>query len=459
MWLHDNFGILVMSGFVDSMSIDRNETIAAGTVFMQFSHSEVLWDLFNLQVVEFVYFLSPHHAAVTLMENVQKLKAGTPAGLKWLIDKVKDYNATMKVKHKPHKGHGRGSGSASSSSSTTKGQAYTGDEQWWEFSPPDVRYVDMIMVSLHKSTYEQLLQSTEFQLEGRVAYSRHWKTAHREPIVRRPNIGLLAQNEVNVTLNNFLFQKDYSQMVTALQDSFRDQIMKLSPELKALHGIPEGQIQMTLVPNPQGVRSLWRLITEESVAKYLCLKLHCLTYVIENIKCSVQFSSQHVQLNTAQIQDRFRSLCLTDKTDEGELPPQYQQPGPMPQQHQQQPAQQQQQWPNQHQQQPAQQQQQLPQQHQQQPVQQQQQLPQQHQQHPAQQQQQVPQPAQQQQCAVPVPQLFNQQPLTSGLMTQAQPMQTNWPNAASPMNMSTATVSSSWTAVTSSLDETMMRMQ
>ena len=272
-------------------------------------------------------------------------------------------------------------------------------------------------------------------------------------------MGLLAQNEVNVTLNKFLFQRDYSQMVTALQDSFRDQIMKLSPELKALHGIPRGQIQMTLVPNPQGIRSIWRLITEESVAKYLCMKLPCLTYVIENIKCSVQFSSQHVQLNTAQIQDRFRSLCLTDKTDEGELPPQYQQPGPMPQQHQQQPAQQQQQWPNQHQQQPAQQQPQLPQQNQQQPVQQQQQLPHQHQQHPAQQQQQVPQPAQQQQCAVPVPQLFNQQPLTSGLMTQAQPMQTNWPNAASPMNMSTATVSSSWTEVPSSLDETMMRMQ
>jgi hypothetical protein len=70
----------------------------------------------------------------------------------------------------------------------------------------------------------------------------------------------------------------------------------------------------------------------------------------------------------------------------------------------------------------------------------------------------VPQPAQQQQCAVPVPQLFNQQPLTSGLMTQAQPMQTIWPNAASPMNMSSDTVSSSWTAV-ASLDDTMMRMQ
>ena len=367
----------------------------------------------------------------------------------------------MKAKNKPSKGYGKGHGSASSSSSSTgKGQGHSGyNEDYWKFAPPEVRWVDMIMVSLHPDTYNQLLWSSEFELEGRVAYSRHWKTAHREPIVRRPNIGLLAQNEVNVTLNNFLFQKDDSQMVIALQDSFRDQIMKLSPELKALHGIPEGQIQMTLVPNPQGIRSIWRLITEESVAKYLCLKLHCLTYVIENIKCSVQFSSQHVQLNTAQIQDRFRSLCLTDKTDEGELPPQYQQPGPMPQQHQQQPAQQQQQWPHQHQQQPAQQQQQLPQQHQQQPVQQQQQLPQQHQQHPAQQQQQVPQPAQQQQCAVPVPQLFNQQPLTSGLMTQAQPMQTNWPNAASPMNMSTATVSSSWAAVTSSLDETMMRMQ
>jgi hypothetical protein len=114
MWLQDTFGILVMSGLVDSMSIDRNETIAAGTVFIQFSHSEVLWDLFNLEVVEFVYFLSPHHAAVTLMEGVHNLKAGIPAGLKWLIDKVKDYNATMKMKQKPHKGHGRVYGSASS---------------------------------------------------------------------------------------------------------------------------------------------------------------------------------------------------------------------------------------------------------------------------------------------------------------------------------------------------------
>jgi hypothetical protein len=84
MWLHHNFNILVMSGFVDSMNLDRNETIAAGTVFMQFSHSEVLWDLFNLEVVEFVYFLSPHHAAVTLW-TASKLKAGTPTGLKWLI--------------------------------------------------------------------------------------------------------------------------------------------------------------------------------------------------------------------------------------------------------------------------------------------------------------------------------------------------------------------------------------
>ena len=196
----------------------------------------------------------------------------------------------MKAKNKPSKGYGKGHGSASSSSSIGRGQGHSGNpEEFWEFAPPEVRWVDMIIVSLHPETYEQLQWSNEFGLEGRVAYSRHWKPKDREPSVRtvpcvsRHQVGMLAQNEVNVTLNNFLFQKDYSQMVTALQDSFRDQIMKLSPDLKALHGIPEGPIQMTLVPNPQGIRSTWRPIAEESVAKYLCLKLHCLNYIIDNI--------------------------------------------------------------------------------------------------------------------------------------------------------------------------------
>jgi hypothetical protein len=290
-------------------------------------------------------------------------------------------------------------------------------------------------------------------------------------------MGMLAQNEVHVTLSNFMFQRDYSQMVTALQESFREQIMKVPSDLKASYGIPDRHIQMTLVPSPMGHRGTWKLITEESVAKYLCLKQHCLNYIIDNIKCSVQFASHHFQLSPAQIQDRFNNLCLTDKTDEGEQPPQYQHPEHMPQQHQQQPAQQQQQVPQQHQQQPAQQQQQGPQQHQQQPAQQQQQWPQQHQQQPAQQQQQLSQPAQQQQWGIPVAPLFHYQPsLATGHMTQAQqpqsvqqpanavgsvpmvPMQTNWPVAASPM--SNAAVSSSWTGVSAaSLDDNMMRLQ
>jgi len=179
----------------------------------------------------------------------------------------------------------------------------------------------------------------------------------------------------------------------------------------------------------------------------LCLKQHCLNYNIDNTKCCVQFASHHFQMTIAQIQDRFDQLCLTDRADEGELPPHGQHPAPM-QQHK---------WPQQHQQQPAQQQQQWPEQHQQQPAHQQQQWPQQ-------QQQQGQQPGV---ATIPVAPLFYQQPLAPGLMTQAhqpqvveQPANT-LPNsqviASSPMSMSSCTVTSSWTGV--SLDERMMTMQ
>ena len=113
----------------------------------------------------------------------------------------------------------------------------------------------MIMVSTHPTTYQQLEWSNELELEGRVAYSRHWNTKDREPSVRtvtganKHYMGMLAQNEVHVHMVNSLFQRDYNDLATALQEPFREQIMKLSPELKASYGIPDRHIQMTLVPN------------------------------------------------------------------------------------------------------------------------------------------------------------------------------------------------------------------
>jgi hypothetical protein len=145
-FLKDEHEVVTLPGFMSMLNLDASENLAQECVYLEVTHSGVLFALMEQKVINWVLCIGNRHASVTSGTH-----AGTPDGLFKLIDECKKWNATVSRK--------------------------------WQW------YVNKIIVSNRPDT-QQTLQNMGFNLEGgRVAYDRvkGWSNGgaalgHNEPL-------------------------------------------------------------------------------------------------------------------------------------------------------------------------------------------------------------------------------------------------------------------------------------